>query len=392
MRILEVEVFGRGGLAHYVSNLSQALATRGHQVTLVTAADYELEGQGSPTPNLRIVERTGRVAGKFRNAHTHIFLRAVRRIEAVLDAIAVARIARRLRPDVIHLHSTNSIAVVYLALFRMLRRPVATTAHVVTPHESMRLQRTIYGSIHAMADLVIAHSEFDRRRLHTEFGVDDDRLAVISHGEYGFFERTGEISSRQVARQSLNLEDDQEVALFFGYIREYKGLDILLEAWPVVAEARPNARLVIAGDPVQLSPERSAELQAWAERVGALHRFDYIPFSEVSRYFSAADLLVMPYRRISQSGVLFLALSLGVPVLATSVGGISEMLEDESNALLIEPESTSSLARALIRALGDPGLQQRLADGGRQVAARYSWDSIAQETETAFRRITPLSR
>ena len=108
----------------------------------------------------------------------------------------------------------------------------------------------------------------------------------------------------QGARRSLGLGPRDEVALFFGYIREYKGLDLLLEAWPAVADARPAARLVVAGDPVRLSPERRGELERWAERLGAVHRFGYVPFSEVARYFAAADALVMPYRHISQSGVV----------------------------------------------------------------------------------------
>lgn len=387
LRILQVEAFGRGGLAHYVSNLAGELASRGHRVTLVTAVDYELAGSTEPPANLQVEPLTAPASRAAGAAGSGFLSSWARKIAAIRDAFAVVRLARRLDPDVIHLHSTNPIALLYLGLFRLLRRPIVYTAHVVTPHEPMRFEKPIYGSIHKLSHLIIAHSESDRRRLLEEFSLAPWRVAVIPHGEYGFFERHRQRPGTETAREALGVEPQEEVALFFGYIREYKGLDLLLAAWPTVAAARPEARLLIAGDPVQLSHDRRRELAAWATRLGAVHRFSYIPFSEVTQFFSAADVLVMPYRRISQSGVLFLALALGVPVVATRVGALPELLDDGESALLVSPESTSELADALIRALGDAELRAHLARGGRRVAAQHSWLSIARQTETAYRRL-----
>lgn len=386
MRILEIETFGRGGLIHYAYNLSCALAERGHDVTMVTGAAYELEGRSLPA-NVRVVKAVGRVTGRLWGTWPELVRSLARKAEAVFDACAVAVLARRLRPDVIHLHCTNPVALAYLVLLRRVGAPVVATAHVVTPHERIRFQDAVYRRIHRAGRLVVAHSEFDRRRLIEEFAVDPDRAVVIPHGEYGFFERGGEPCDRQTARRSLGLELQDEVALFFGYIREYKGLDVLLEAWPAVGEARPAARLVVAGDPVRLDPARRRELEARAERLGAVHRFAYVPFSDVARYFAAADVLVMPYRHISQSGVLYLALSLGVPVVATRVGALPEVLRDGDSALLVPPESPSDLSEALIRVLSDSGLREVLARGGRRVADAHSWPSIAERTESAFVRI-----
>ncbi len=386
MRILQIETFGRGGLIHYVYNLSCALAGRGHEVTLVTAAAYELEGQSLPA-NVRLVKAIAGVTRRAQEARPGSLTSLGRRVQAVRDAFAVVAVARRLQPDVVHLHCTNPIALVYLALLRRLRVPLVSTAHVVTPHEQGRVAHAAFRRLHRISDLVVAHSAVDRARLHEECGVAAGRVVVIPHGEYGFFARGGPLLDRETARRSLGLEPRDEVALFFGYIREYKGLDVLLEAWPGVAEARKGARLLVAGDPVQLDRARRDELETWATRLGAVHRFDYVPFSDVARYFRAADVLVLPYRRISQSGVLFLALALGVPVVATSVGALPEMLRDGESALLVPPESPAALAVALVRALGDPELRSRLAGGGRRVAEQHSWPSIAERTEAAFARI-----
>ncbi len=387
MRILEIETFGRGGLTHYAYNLSLALVERGHEIDLVTAAGFELDGRDELPAGMRVHQVIGR-AGFRLGARVPSFARGLfRKLEALSDAFTVARLARRLRPDVVHLHCTNQIAWAYLRALDRQGLRLVSTAHVVTPHERIPWQDTIYRGIHGLGDLIVAHSAFDRQRLLHEFAVAPERVVVIPHGEYGFFESGGEAVDRAAARAELGLGPDEEVALFFGYIREYKGLDLLFEAWPDVAAARPDARLLIAGDPVQLGASRREELESWARRLGAVHRFGYIPFADVARYFAAADLLVMPYRHISQSGVLFLALSLGVPVVATRVGALPEMLVDGESALLLPPESTEDLSRTLIRALGDEELRQRLADGGRRVADNHSWTSIAARTEEAFNRL-----
>ncbi|MDA8019273.1 MAG: glycosyltransferase family 4 protein [Thermoanaerobaculia bacterium] len=390
LHVMEVETFGRGGLIHYSYNLSCSLAERGHRVSLVTSVGYELEDAYLPT-GLEVEKRTARWTQGRR-------LRAalVYKLEALVDAVSIAWRAWSLRPDVVHLHCTNSILLFHLLLLRLVgflrRTAVVATAHVVTPHETPNpglVQRFVLRLIHRLPHLVIAHSEFDRQRLVDEFDVHIERTVTIPHGEYGFFERDpvgAEPLDPAEARRSLGLESGSEVALFFGYLREYKGLDVLLEAWRSVRELRPRARLVIAGDPVQLPAGRRRDLEDEARRLGAVCRFEYVPFSEVRRYFAVADVLVMPYRRISQSGVLFLALSLGVPVVATRVGGLPEILDDGDSALLVPPEVPEALAEAILRVLGDDALQDRLSAGGRRVAAEHSWATIAERTESTFRR------
>ena len=283
-----------------------------------------------------------------------------------------------------HLHCTNQIALAYLILLRLTGVPVAVTAHVVTAHERTRVQDAVHRRIHRLSPLIIAHSEFDRTRLIEEFAIDPGRVIVIAHGEYGFFGHDAAPVEPEAARRQLGLDPGDEVALFFGYIREYKGLDVLLDAWPAVAKARPGARLVVAGDPVRLDAARRDALLAAATRVGAVHRFGYVPFSEVTGYFAAADVLVLPYRHVSQSGVLFLALAHGLPVVATRVGALPEVLRDGESGLLVPPESPGALAEALVRLFGDADLRRRLAAGGRAVAARHAWPAIAERTESGL--------
>lgn len=386
LRIIEIETFGRGGLIHYAYNLSRALGERGHEVTLVTHAAYELDGHPLPS-TVRVEKAFGRVTHRSGGAGPSRAAAVLTKLEAVHDAWKAAAFVRRVRPDLVHLHCTTPIALVHVTLLRRLGVPVAVTAHVVTPHERSRLGDAVARRVYHRADLVVAHSGFDRGRLLTECAIDASRLAVIPHGEYGFFTRDAGPIDREAARAGLGLGPQHDVALFFGFIREYKGLDALFEAWPAVARARPGARLLVAGDPARMERHRRLQLEKLAARLGVVHRFGYVPVSDVSRYFAAADVLVMPYRHVSQSGVLFLALSLGLPVVATRVGGLPETLRDGESGLLVAPDAPGELADALIRILGDPGLRERLASGGRQVAAAHGWDVIAERTEAAFRDI-----
>ena len=385
LRILEIEIFGRGGLTHYVDNLSRALVARGHRVTVVTALDYELEGEALP-PGMRVERLVARAARRYAGRRG-LFANVLRKAEAIVDAFRVARYAARSDAQVVHLHCTNVIATLYLVLLRLRGLCVVHTAHVVTPHEPMPLERPLYRFQHSLPHLTIAHSRFDRERLVTELRCPAARVRVVPHGEYGFFEQNGAGADAVEVRRELGIAAEAPVALFFGYIREYKGLDVLFDCWPAVHAALPAARLLVAGDPVQLTPERRDQLASEADRLDVVRRFGYVPFAEVARYVAAADVLVMPYRRISQSGALFLALALGLPVVATRVGGLPEMLEDGRDALFVEPEDPDALADALIRVLGDADLRRLLAAGGREVAARHSWPSIAERTEEAFRRL-----
>jgi glycosyltransferase involved in cell wall biosynthesis len=387
LHVLEIETFGRGGLVHYACNLARALAERGHHVTLATAVDFELGDRLDGLDNFTVVEIFARIERRFGSWIPGPLLALWRKFEALLDGVRIATLVARLSPDIVHLHSTNPVAALYLRILAWMKPTLVVTAHVVTPHEPIPLGRWIYGRIHALGDLVIAHSRFDERRLVEEFGVQLDRLAVIPHGEYGFFARDVPAVDRSVARGALELGQNDEVALFFGYIREYKGLDVLFDAWPAVARERPTARLVVAGDPVQLSRERRAELARRADTLGVVHHFGYVPFADVGTYFAAADALVMPYRHISQSGVLYLALALGLPVIATRVGALPELLEDGESAILVPSESPDELGQAIARALGDNDLRMRLAEGGSRLAREHSWPAVAERTESFFHKV-----
>ncbi|MBR0647783.1 glycosyltransferase family 4 protein [Plastoroseomonas hellenica] len=159
--------------------------------------------------------------------------------------------------------------------------------------------------------------------------------------------------------------------LFFGRIRAYKGLDLLRDAWAIVAAARPEATLRVVGD---------GNLDAVAPGLAALPGVTieqrWVPDEEMAGIVSAAGALVLPYREASQSGVLPIALALGVPAVATTVGGLGEQLRDEVTGLQVAPEPRA-FAGAMLRML-DPERRARLAAGAKAAGAVLTdWDRQA---------------
>jgi glycosyltransferase involved in cell wall biosynthesis len=198
----------------------------------------------------------------------------------------------------------------------------------------------------------------------------------VLHPLYAQFDRGR--WTRETARARLGL--DGEVAVFFGYVRRYKGLDTLLDAWPAVRARRP-ATLVVAGE----FYEDAAPYRGQVERVNAgspgtapaVRLMDrYLPDDEVEALLKAADVVVLPYRSATQSGVTHVAYALGVPVITTDVGGLAETVRPGETGLVVPPEDPAALADAIVRYFAD-GLSPRLRAGVAALRQAHSWETLA---------------
>jgi glycosyltransferase involved in cell wall biosynthesis len=201
------------------------------------------------------------------------------------------------------------------------------------------------------------HSEHGAGRLRDELGLDPAKVHVIPHGV---------LDNLAAVPPAPLFAKTKPVVLFFGLIRPYKGLDVLLEAW---REARPDAELWVVGMP------RMDASSIHGPDVRTALRF--VSGAELAGAFEAADLVVLPYREIDQSGVLFTALAFGKPLLLSDVGGFGEI----EGAELVPPGDPHALASALTALLGDPAKLRSMAAASRAAAdGPLGWDSIAQRT------------
>jgi glycosyltransferase involved in cell wall biosynthesis len=247
------------------------------------------------------------------------------------------------------------------------RRPLVLTAHDILPREARPGQREAQRRLYEHFDAIVVHSEHGRARLTGELGVDGGRVHVIPHGA---FEHLG--AHDGPAGDALPpFQTDAPVVLCFGLMRPYKGIDLLLEAWRGIE----GAELWIAGMPrMDISP-----LQAMAPPgVRFVPRF--ITDDELPPYFRRADLVVLPYREIDQSGVLFTALAFGKPLLLSDVGGFPEIAATGA-ARTVPAGDAVALREALQELLGDPAALAAMAARAREAAqGEYGWGTIATRT------------
>jgi glycosyltransferase involved in cell wall biosynthesis len=245
-------------------------------------------------------------------------------------------------------------------------RPLVLSAHDVLPREPRLGQRGAQARLYERFDAVVVHSERGRLRLTAELGVEPTRVHVIPHGAFEHLARGGDVAPEPVPFQT-----DKPVVLCFGLMRPYKGIDVLLEAWLGVE----GAELWVVGMPRM---NVASLIESAPPGVRFVPRF--VGDGELPAYFHRADLVVLPYREIDQSGVLSTALAFGKPLLLSDVGGFPEMAA--TGAARTFPAGDAAALRGSLRELlGDPAALEQMAASARAAAAgQYSWEAVARRT------------
>jgi len=313
------------------------------------------------------------------------YLRGLRFLRGMISAIYDAR---RQKADIAHFHifHTTGLELASVLFARLARLKVVVTAHDIesfSSNSSLSIARRIYG----YASVVIAHNAFSRDELIQRLGIPTSKIAVIPHGNY--LDAINHGINRTVARKRLGLPPEVPLLLFFGQIKQVKGLDLLLEALPTVIQAIPSVKLLIAGKVWKTSFE---EYQAIIDRLQlsehVISDIRYIPDPEADLYYSAADLSVFPYRKIYQSGALLMAMSYGRPVVVSDLPGMLETVQDGANGYVFRSGDARHLAACLVEALQDKTKTHRVAEGGyMRVVTENDWRRIGQMTRDAYESV-----
>lgn len=258
------------------------------------------------------------------------------------------------------------------------QRPRLLTLHNVLRRGDARLGGAARRLAAAM-DALVVHTEDGARRLRAELGEHPARVHVIPHGAFDYLTRQPD--ERQLPAELAQVEGP--VVLCFGTVRPYKGIDVLLEAFRHVE----GAELWVVGMPLHTPMEPLHEL---ASRVPSRVRFvtRYVTDPEIPAFFRRADVVVLPYRRIDQSGVLYCALAFGKPLVLSAVGGFVEVAERHGAARLVPPGDPLALGDALSELLADPEARARLGAAAAAAAAGpYSWETVAGRTVALYERL-----
>ncbi len=357
----------------YDHALCSALAAAGPEVELYTSRFAH--GQVAPAVGYRRRETFYRAASRLRQPGAR---RAVKLAEHVPDMLRYRRAARM--ADIVHF---QWLAVQHLDGHLLpanrsrggARRPLVLSAHDILPREPRPGQLGAQRRLYERFDAVVVHSEHGRERLTGELGIDPARVHVIPHGA---FEHLAAEGARASSEAPLLPHSEKPVVLCFGLMRPYKGIDLLLEAWRGVEDAE----LWIVGAP-------RMDISALRAGAPAGVRFEarFIGDDELPAYFRRADLVVLPYREIDQSGVLFTALAFGKPLLLSDVGGFPEIAATGA-ARMFPAGDASSLHVALRELLGDRERLSLMAARARDAAAgEYAWESIARRTVALYEQL-----
>jgi glycosyltransferase involved in cell wall biosynthesis len=246
----------------------------------------------------------------------------------------------------------------------------------------------LYRCIYRLADRVIVHTPAIRRRLIEEFGVKEPRIVLVKHGVYEAPDDPR--IDRKRAREELGVGDADRVVLFFGYIREYKGLDVLLPSFARCRAELPGLKLIIAGSVCGEYRPVLDRLLARANLGEALAaKLGYVSDREAELLFKAADVVVLPYAEASQSGVLFLSYAYGRPVIVSNIGSFPEDVVEGRTGYVFRVGDSDDLARTIARFFAD--LAPRRDEAEREIkafaAANYSWAASARELLAVYRAL-----
>ncbi|HEV2974715.1 MAG TPA: glycosyltransferase family 4 protein [Solirubrobacteraceae bacterium] len=383
MRLAVIEPLPFAGLLHYSTQLADALAERGNEVDLIVARENELARLTGPARRRELFppdapqppRDPSRAQRRLRRART-----AARMTETWLR---IARETRRSEHDAILLGGSfdmaPSAAGGLLATHLSRDVPIAHVCHNVRPFNrwggenlyvespaTLALLRRLYASF----DVVFVHGEHSRREYESTWPP-PKRLATIPHGDERLFGSEPPAPSGEPR------------ILFFGAWRKMKGLPVLMDAFDILSARDPDVRLTIAGPPVEDEGE-SERVLAWAserrERVEVIA--EYVAIEDVSSLFARARAVVLPYITVNQSGVAHLAMTMARAVVATDVGDLPEVVENERTGLLVPPGDADALAHALARLVGDPALAARLGEAGHaRMRERAGWPEVAARVE-----------
>lgn len=356
----------RGGLATFNERLARQLQAEGHTVEVIT---FTLQYPSFLFP--------GKTQYSTEKAPTD--LRISQQVHSCnpFNWIKVGRRIRKMQPDMlITCYWMAFFAPCYGMIQRTVQRNGKTRCialvHNMIPHEPSILDKLFAPFFVRHTDGFVALSESVVQDIN-RFDHDTKPKTSYPHPIYDHY---GEQMSKEEACQALHLKPENQYMLFFGLVRAYKGLDLLLDAFGKVKDQLPNLQLIIAGEFYEEEDKYRAQIANNGLTDRVIIKNEFVADADLRKYFGAADLIVQPYKSATQSGVTQVAFHFEKPMLVTNVGGLGEIVHDHKMGYAVEPN-----AEAIAQALTDYYTHNRQPDYTTyliQQKDRYSWEGMVQ--------------
>jgi D-inositol-3-phosphate glycosyltransferase len=306
------------------------------------------------------------------------------------------RYAATAKPAIFHILWNNKVELfdrtLLMFYYKLLGKKVIFTAHNVNAGKrdsnDSWMNRVSLKVQYGLSNHIFVHSEGMKTELISEFAIAADKVSAIPFGINNTVPNTA--LSTVLAKQQLGLSSSDKTTLFFGNIAPYKGLEYLISAFAELLNKDRSYRLIIVGKP-KGAEGYWKQIQLMIAESGIRHRIieriEYILDEETEVYFKAADVLILPYARVFQSGVLFLGYSFGLPAIAADVGSLKEEIIEGETGFLFKPQDPSDLARTIRQYFGNSlfaDLESRRPQIKQYANERYSWDKVALITTSVY--------
>jgi glycosyltransferase involved in cell wall biosynthesis len=361
MKIVLMQLMGRGGAQLYTSQLATVLSKTNEVVVVLGDYLYEKSHYGSSAARFYFLK----------NYPSYLLMLFVGMNP--LTYVHLYRIIKKEKPDIIHVVHEDLILGIFLILLKK-RYTIVTTEHDPRLHDGEHiLNRILYYASRTLSrnlsDAIIVHGQNLRNYL-VEKKVPAEKIFVIPHGDFSYYKKYATID-----------QEEKLTLLFFGLIRDYKGLEFLIKAEPLVAEAIPGVKILIAGE---------GDFQKYQEMIKNPDHFEiqnrYLNDAEVAAVFSRAAIVVLPYVDASQSGIIPIAYAFKKPVIVTDVGSIAEVVEDGKTGIIVPPKNSVALSEAIITLLKNDSLRKEMGlKAYEKMQAELSWEQIGIETMKVYK-------
>ena len=307
--------------------------------------------------------------------------------------------AAKAKPKLFHILWNNKFQLfdctLLMLYYKLLGKRVVFTAHNVNAgkrdENDSWLNRMSLNVQYRLSDHIFVHTEGMKSEMAFEFRIPDSKISVIPFGINNTVPNT--LLSHSQAKGQLGISKDDKVLLFFGNIAPYKGLEYLVAAFNELLKEDGNYRLLIVGSPKGPATywnqiRRGIETSGIADRV--IEKIEYVPDEETELYFKAADVLILPYTHVFQSGVLFLGYSFGLPAIAAGVGSLKEEIIEGETGFVFRPKDSADLAAKINKYFQSElflNLETRRSEIKVYANERYSWNKVAAITTSVYSQL-----
>jgi D-inositol-3-phosphate glycosyltransferase len=389
---LEVALLTGGFDRPYVFGLTMALISKGIQLEVIGSDEVDGSEMRS-TPGLDFLNLHGsqRKDASLARKMTRVLVFYSRLIRYVSTA----------KPTIFHILWNNKVQyfdrTLLMVYYKLLGKRIVFTAHNVNAGKrdsnDSWLNRLTLRIQYRLVDHIFVHTEKMKTELLEDFGVQEQVVSVIPFGINNSVPDTNLTSGQ--AKKRLDIGKNEKTILFFGNIGPYKGVDFLVAAFQKLAARNSEYRLIIAGKPRGGCEKYLAEIQETigrdANRERVIQKIGYVPDEDTELYFKAADVLVLPYTQVSQSGVLFLGYSFGLPVVAADVGSLSEEIVQGGTGFLCKPRDADDLAETIEKYFTSDlfqNLESRRHEIRDYANERHSWDVVGEKSRNVYEQLS----